>query len=43
VNNIANGNDDETQSVHYDEYNVEYEAGKLFFTPAKHKALLALL
>jgi hypothetical protein len=27
VNNIANGNDDETQSVHYDEDNVDQKLG----------------
>jgi hypothetical protein len=43
VNNIANGDDDEAQSVHYEEDNIDSEAGKLFFTPAQHKALLALL
>jgi hypothetical protein len=43
VNNIPNGDDDEAQSVHYDEDNIELEAGKLSFTPTQHKALLALL
>ncbi|PNX72331.1 flavonol sulfotransferase-like protein, partial [Trifolium pratense] len=35
--------DEESQSVHYDEDNHDSETGKLFFTPAQHKALLALL
>jgi hypothetical protein len=45
VNNCANTNDDEEdiQSVNYDHGNQDSETGKLFFTPAQHKALLALL
>ncbi|MCI70618.1 hypothetical protein A2U01_0091881, partial [Trifolium medium] len=45
INNCINTNDDEedTQSTAYDEANHESETGKLFFTPAQHKALLALL
>ncbi|PNX89530.1 hypothetical protein L195_g045650, partial [Trifolium pratense] len=45
INNCvnANGDEEDTQSTTYDEANHESEAGKLFFTPAQHKALLALL
>ncbi|GAU46094.1 hypothetical protein TSUD_135260 [Trifolium subterraneum] len=44
VNSCANANgDDETQTITYEEENVDLEAGKMFFTPAQHKALLAFL
>jgi hypothetical protein len=45
VNNIVNahGEDDEVHTVTCEEDNIESETGKLFFTPAQHKALLALL
>ncbi|MCH85187.1 flavonol sulfotransferase-like protein, partial [Trifolium medium] len=47
VNNCVNLNgenaDEESQSVNYDEDNHDLETGKLSFTPAQHKALLALL
>ncbi|MCI09746.1 flavonol sulfotransferase-like protein, partial [Trifolium medium] len=45
VNNCANtnGDDDESHTVTYEEENIDSEARKLFFTPAQHKALLALL
>ncbi|MCI86125.1 hypothetical protein A2U01_0107404, partial [Trifolium medium] len=50
VNNYTNANgddddddDDESYTVTYEEENVDSEDGKLFFTPAQHKALLALL
>ncbi|GAU16422.1 hypothetical protein TSUD_117710 [Trifolium subterraneum] len=45
VNNIANahGEDDEVHTVTCEEDNIESETGKLFFTPAQHKTLLALL
>jgi hypothetical protein len=41
--NERNGDDDDTQSADYDDGNAESDSGKLFFTPAQHKALLALL
>ncbi|GAU42475.1 hypothetical protein TSUD_100870 [Trifolium subterraneum] len=43
VNNVnATGDDDDTHTVNYEEDNTELEDGKLFFTPAQHKAILAL-
>ncbi|GAU16526.1 hypothetical protein TSUD_167570 [Trifolium subterraneum] len=41
--NGNNGDDDETQTVNCDEENVDSETGKMYLTPAQHKALLALL
>ncbi|GAU44272.1 hypothetical protein TSUD_133180 [Trifolium subterraneum] len=41
--NGNNGDDDETQTVTYEEENVDSKVGKMFLTPAQHKALLALL
>ncbi|GAU40443.1 hypothetical protein TSUD_397620, partial [Trifolium subterraneum] len=41
--NGNNGDDDETQTVNCDEENVDSETGKMYLTPARHKALLALL
>ncbi|GAU25202.1 hypothetical protein TSUD_151020 [Trifolium subterraneum] len=39
----TNGDDDELNTGSYEEDNSESEAGKLYFTPTHHKALLALL
>ncbi|GAU35493.1 hypothetical protein TSUD_384480 [Trifolium subterraneum] len=41
--NDNNSDDDETQTVNYEEENVDSETGKMYLTPAQHKALLALL
>ncbi|GAU23578.1 hypothetical protein TSUD_385660 [Trifolium subterraneum] len=41
--NANNGDDEDTQTVTYEEENVDSEAGKMLLTPAQQKALLALL
>ncbi|GAU37802.1 hypothetical protein TSUD_276200 [Trifolium subterraneum] len=43
VNNCVNDDEEDTQSTAYDEGNHDSETGKLSFTPAQHKAILALL
>ncbi|GAU38555.1 hypothetical protein TSUD_320270 [Trifolium subterraneum] len=41
--NANNGDDEDTQTVTYEEENVDSEAGKMLLTPAQQKALIALL